>query len=260
MTKIGYKQTKEHKKKISNSLKGEKNPFYSRKHSEQTKKRISEAKKGSTPWNKGLTNIYSNSTVQKMSEHALKRFKNKEDHPSWKGGVKKSNIPLYDTYAHQIDYCESVRRSPKNKDFLEIACTYCGKFFMPSTKEVQNRISALIGREGSRGELRVYCSDGCKKACPIFRKKEWPEGFKPATSREVQAELRQMVLERDDWTCQKCEETDAELHCHHITGVVQNPIESADIDNCITFCKNCHKWAHQQEGCRYHDLKCQEEE
>jgi hypothetical protein len=50
---------------------------------------------------------------------------------------------------------------------------------------------------------------------------------------------------------------DAQLHCHHIEGVEKNPIESADLDNTITLCKKCHKWAHTQEGCRYFELRCE---
>ena len=69
-----------------------------------------------------------------------------------------------------------------------------------------------------------------------------------------------MVLKRDKYTCQKCEKHQNELkvglHCHHITGIVQNPIESADIDNCITLCKNCHKEVHKLPKCGYNDLKC----
>jgi len=42
----------------------------------------------------------------------------------------------------------------------------------------------------------------------------------------------QMRLECDGYICQKCHRTidESELHCHHITGVEQNPIESADIE------------------------------
>jgi len=62
----------------------------------------------------------------------------------------------------------------------------------------------------------------------------------------------------DDYQCQRCEATqkDSQLHCHHITGVVQNPIESADIDNTITLCKDCHRFVHSQPGCKYHELRC----
>jgi hypothetical protein len=109
------------------------------------------------------------------------------------------------------------------------------------------------------GEGRFYCSQSCKIACPIFSKRKYPSTFRVTTSREVQPELRQMVLKRDNYTCQKCEEKDVELHCHHFTGVEQNPIESADLDNCITLCKDCHKGVHKNTGCKYHELRCDEQ-
>ena len=71
--------------------------------------------------------------------------------------------------------------------------------------------------------------------CPIYYQMKYPKGYRKATSREAQPELRQMVFQLDDWKCMKCESTKS-LHCHHITGVELNPIESADIDNCITLC------------------------
>jgi len=162
----------------------------------------------------------------------------------------------YDVYSDQISFAENIRRSKENEKVIEVVCTYCGKWFKPSGDQLQKRVKGLNQLPG--GEGRFYCSDGCKKACPIFRKRLWPEGYKSATSREVQPELRQMRLECDGYICQKCHRTidEAELHCHHITGVEQNPIESADVDNCITLCKKCHKWAHTQEGCRYFELMC----
>jgi 5-methylcytosine-specific restriction endonuclease McrA len=54
-----------------------------------------------------------------------------------------------------------------------------------------------------------------------------------------------MVFERDNYKCVKCGE-EKPLHCHHIDPVKGNPIESADIDNCITLCKKCHKKAAQK--------------
>lgn len=120
---------------------------------------------------------------------------------------------------------------------------------------VMNRINSIEGKQSyGWGEARFYCSNSCKKQCPIFNQRKFPKGFQIATSREVQPELRQMVFERDNWTCQKCGEIES-LHCHHITGVELNPIESADIDNCITFCKKCHKGAHKQKGCLYSDFQ-----
>ena len=178
-----------------------------------------------------------------------------EKNPKWIGG--KSAIS-FDTYAEKIQFAEEVRRSPNNNVILETRCTYCGRWFKPSLSQISQRIRVLHGQRGNTGECRLYCSKNCKTSCPTYRKKYWPEGYKPATSREVQPQLRHMRLEIDDYTCQKCGKTidEAELHCHHYTGTVQNPIESADVDNTITLCKLCHKWVHTQEGCRYFELRC----
>lgn len=137
-------------------------------------------------------------------------------------------------------------------------CTYCGQWFKPTRKEVTKRLAFIKGQRSCEG--RLYCSSGCKKACPIYQQQLYPRGFKNSTSREVQVELRQMVLERDNWTCQYkgCEKTveDTELHCHHIEPISQNPIESADVSNCVTLCKEHHKLVHSQEGCKYFQLRC----
>jgi hypothetical protein len=45
---LGRKHTDETKKKVSTATKGDRNPFYGKVHSEETKKRISDSKKGNT--------------------------------------------------------------------------------------------------------------------------------------------------------------------------------------------------------------------
>lgn len=162
--------------------------------------------------------------------------------------------PKYSLYSHKLTIDDSPVCLPGN--ILWIKCAYCGRYYIPTINQVRNRIHALIGL--GTGENRFYCSNGCKKACPIFNRNLFPKGFKKCSSREVQPELRQLRLETDNYTCQKCGAgiNNTELHCHHITGVIQNPIESADIDNTITLCKDCHKFVHSQKGCNYFELRC----
>ena len=163
----------------------------------------------------------------------------------------------FDTFAPHLTVDEEPIADNDGK--LLARCTYCGRHFYPTRGSVKARIEALKGMKGGGAyEARLYCSDNCKRTCPTYRKQLWPAGYKPSTSREVQPELRQMRLEIDDYECQKCGKTidEAELHCHHYTGTMQNPIESADVDNTITVCKECHKWVHTQEGCRYFELRC----
>jgi len=182
--------------------------------------------------------------------------------PTWKTEYKKNNIPIFDTYAHQIEWAEDVRRNNEDINILEVRCTYCGKWFVPKIWDVQNRIKAMNGYKGIRGECRFYCSNFCKSFCSIYGRraedimredKARANGYLDLGN-EVQSQLRRIVLERDDWVCLKCGVTKS-LHCHHIDPIISNPIESADVDNCITLCVECHKEAHKQEGCGYNELR-----
>jgi len=53
------------------------------------------------------------------------------------------------------------------------------------------------------------------------------------------------VLERDDYTCQKCGSQE-NLHAHHIIPVSKDKSRSLDINNGITLCKECHKEKHAE--------------
>ena len=177
--------------------------------------------------------------------------KSGKNNPAWRGGVIKLNIPLYDTYAYQIDFCEETRRGPDNSDFLQVKCTECREWFSPNLVQVKGRIWALTGPKN--GENRFYCSDNCKNSCSIYGKHKYPEGFKVDRSREVQPDLKELCLIRDNNECQRCGSKE-DLICHHYEGIEQNPIESADTDSCVILCKDCHLKAHEDVGCRYVDL------
>ena len=163
----------------------------------------------------------------------------------------------YIKYHDKLTVDESPRKA-EDGIYLEVKCRYCGKYFIPTNREVSHRINALNNTGGSKS---LYCSKGCKQACPIYNQQVNIKGFKKATSREVQPQLRQMVLARDNWKCQICNKTsdEVQLHCHHILPINESPIESADISNCVTLCKTCHKEVHRLPGCNYYELRCSEQ-
>jgi hypothetical protein len=275
---FGYKASEEHKRKISEALKGRhlsdetkrklseiaKNraykPMLGKRHSEETKRKIRLAHIGKK---------LSQETRKKLSKRSLGNLSHTGMHPSqktlekmsgansvkWKGGVTELNIPFYDTYAPQLDWVENekTRRDPDNTEILQVSCAYCGKWFTPTIKQVLNRVGGLIGR--TTGENRFYCSKECKHLCPVFGQKTKYKFQVGDKTREVQPELRQMVFAIDEYTCIRCGDTKS-LECHHIEGIKQNPIESADLDLCVTLCSNCHKEVHSEKGCRYVDLRC----
>lgn len=178
--------------------------------------------------------------------------------PCYKGGVTKMGLIAYDTGKKKLGLYEEVRKQ-KGTEISEVKCAYCGRWFAPKWYQVRNRLAAINNL--GKGEQRLYCSENCKLACPTYGKVKYPRGFKHTTSREVNPYLRQMVLERDNWTCQICGKTikEAQLHVHHMDPAAQNPMFQNDAGSCITLCKGCHAMVHSRRGCRYVDLQCKTE-
>ena len=172
----------------------------------------------------------------------------------WKGGVSKLNLPLFDTYAHQLNYCQSVRRDPENNDLLQVRCTEsgCRKWFTPTRKQVGSRLYSINSYD--HGENNFYCSDGCKNSCSVFHQNKYPKGFKNYDDSYRIPEWSIMVKERDNYECQICGSKENPI-AHHYESIWTNPIESADLDMGITICKDCHIGkAHIEVGCRFSDL------
>jgi len=170
----------------------------------------------------------------------------------------RKDFAKYSTYVCKIEYAETIKKD--SDGFLWVLCAYCGQWMRPTNKECCSRVDALMGIV--QGESRFYCTEYCKKACPTFNQTLFYKGQKVnRSSREVQPELRQLAMKRDSYRCQKCgvPGEHAQLHCHHIKPVSMEPIESADLDNVITLCKNCHILVHKNPGCNYYDLRCRNE-
>ena len=203
---------------------------------------------------------FSEEWKRKLSVSAKLRYKH-INNPNYKGGVDKKGIPLFDTFSERFKNIEETK--PINKEDIKslgVRCVYCDRWFVPSLLSVRCRLGALSRDPAGRtiGECRFYCSTTCKISCPTFRQRTFPKGFKTNSSREVQPDLRKLLFKRDNYECQICNINidSAELHCHHLTGLKQNPLESADIDNCITLCKKHHQLVHSVKGCTYYELKC----
>jgi hypothetical protein len=99
---------------------------------------------------------------------------------------------------------------------------------------------------GGRG---VYCSTKCKGEDYRSRLKGENnpnystgdrKGFTPVERREI--------LERDDYTCQDCEQVGGQLRAHHIEYVSEREDLAHDIDNGVTLCEECHAYRHEGES------------
>jgi hypothetical protein len=249
----GISHTNEIKEKISKICKGKNKGI---PKSEEHRRKIGEGRKGKLHTEESKIKCGLQNKGKKLTEeHKRKIVHFGPDNPSWKGGYDKRGIAHYNKYSQELEIGEEIRRNNKDENILEVKCNYCGKWFIPNTRSVWDRIRCLNGN--TYGECRLYCSEDCKKECSIFNQTLYPKGFKKSSSREVQPELRKMRFEIDNYTCRKCGATES-LHCHHLEGIRWEPLESADVDKCITYCKACHLEVHQKEDCGFQDMKCNE--
>ena len=239
----GRKLSERRKKKISIARTG-------KRHTEATKRLLSKLTSGE---NNPFFGKYH--TIEAKEKMKCNTFSKGSLNPNYKGGISMLGLSRYDAYKNILVLCEDIRKQD-NTEILEVRCTYCGQWYAPTHNSVSNRLIALNNL--NQGECRLYCSENCKQACPTYGRQMYPKGFKHTTSREVSTYLRQMVLERDNWTCQICGKTieEIQLHVHHMDPATQNPMFQNDMDSCITLCKGCHGMVHKQYGCRYVDLRC----
>jgi hypothetical protein len=174
-----------------------------------------------------------------------------EENPNYKGGVVSKNIPLYNTYKHQLEPMEQCAHDPEYPTILNVFCVNCGVQYRPTLKAVNTRIY-----KGFKNDTcKFYCSIECKKSCSIYGKRAHPKDNKSHHYRVHQKEWALLVLEQNnnEHICEICGEYGN--IAHHIDPVVCNPIESADIDNGIIVCERCHKnIVHKLPGCTIIDL------
>ena len=256
------KQSKEYNKRNAERIRKQKQEYYKKnkdrilarqkEYYEKYKEKIQERRKKYEEENK-------EKVTEQRRRNYLKRDPNKKAEQHRKSRLRPAR---YDTYADRLSKYHECRRDSLNKDLLQVRCKYCDGWFNPKRQEVIDRLRSINGIQP--GEHDLYYSSGCKKACPVYGQRTRYKGQKRKNiiSNEIQPQLRKMVFERDSWTCQKCgrnkkENIEIELHCHHIDPIINNPIESADIDNCITLCVDCHSEIHKNiPGCKYNELKC----
>ena len=114
-----------------------------------------------------------------------------------------------------------------------------GGWFTPYSRQITERIRHIENKGIDNSYF--YCSEECKQACPLYRSNgndPYKDILTPYTIQEYNI-WKQIVLEQDNYECQKCESKE-NLHCHHIIPVKIEPMFALDPDNGIVLCQNCH--------------------
>jgi len=138
--------------------------------------------------------------------------------------------------------------------------------FIKHSKETKEKMSLNHkGRTGKKNseEHRRKISES-QKGIPKLNergKKHWNwKGGKVKENKRIRGQSeykiwRELVFERDDWTCQKCLKRGVELNPHHIINFSDNEDLRFDIDNGITLCRECHYKFHKEYGYKNNNKK-----
>ncbi len=135
----------------------------------------------------------------------------------------KGYIPFKYNQKYCSEGCKRLHHFGEHKN-TERICPICRKSFSP------HRNTAL------------YCSQKCNSEARNLRK-----GIK--ISKEYWNQLREFVIERDNYTCQKCGKFLMEigLTVHHIKPLYKDGVNEPK--NLEALCNKCHKLVHSR-GCQ----------
>jgi 5-methylcytosine-specific restriction endonuclease McrA len=186
---------------IKGKMSGNNNPFYGRRHTKKSRRKMSESLNGRSVWNKGKT-------CPQLSLH---------NNPNWRGGkpkCKKCGKKLVSVYATFCRRCYSVdpERIRKFK------------------KKTKGRIAWNKGKPNlkNRGKNHPRWNGGNRTEREIDM------------GRCRYCEWRRLVFERDNYTCQLCGLRGGELQAHHILPYRDFEQFRYNTKNGVTLCKPCH--------------------
>jgi len=197
------------------------------------------------PDNKLNSKEYRNKLSKAKKENCNIELKRKAarslwDNTNWKSKVNKKS---FDRIIRDYPFLINELRWNNNKIEAKCKNDKCRKWFTPTNNQIWNRLGAL-GKCG--GESHFYCSDECKKQCPIFGIRS-DSKINPnlATSNDLK-DWREEVLKRANYKCEYC--GDDANHAHHSRPQKLEPFFSLDPDFGIACCTKCHyKKGHKDE-------------
>lgn len=204
---------------------------------------------------------------------------------------KARKIDLIGQRFERLLVIEEIGRNKYGKTLWKCQCD-CGAIKIVSTGSLRGGYTKSCGclqkekaSEAMKDKIfsiehRRNISKGAKKRLenpedhPNWKGGKTPFYLQIRTLVERSIHWAQKVLERDNYTCQRCGSTKSgSLNAHHLIRLCDilrfyniNTIEEAkvcellfDISNGITLCKKCHRWVHSNKNIKKEFLRVQKE-
>jgi hypothetical protein len=131
---------------------------------------------------------------------------------------------------------------------------FCSKICAAKSVQIKNytrinKVCIICDKEFTVEKYRKDTAKCCSKEC--FHKSRnfglTSDSKKIRNGKEFR-KWRELVFEKDDWTCQKCLVRGEELNPHHIFNFSDNEEKRFDVNNGITLCRKCHYDFHSEYG------------
>ena len=253
----------EHRKKLSDGVKTS--------WDNDPERKIELSKWNNKKWNDKTSFFNSNERQRKIGKVTQRHWDDKNSKFNSKEHLKKLKISCkisIDTIENKYPTfykIEELRYDPNypNDKIIQGHCKNhncvnskeMGGWFSIGKYQLSDRIRQIEAEDGVGG-CYFYCSQYCKDACKLYKKRvsqliredQINAGLieKPLYTYEEYQTLRQEVLRRDDNKCLYCGEK-AE-YVHHTRPVKLEPFFALDPDLSISCCKKCHyKYGHKDE-------------
>lgn len=222
---VGFKHSEETKRKMSLARRGSQHPMRGKKHTEESKQRMRESrleflKNGGAVWNNGLKNTISEKGLEAI-RNAGRRRKGIKCLPLSKETREKISKTLQEKYKDGLDI---GFRKKKFRRFGERS---------PEERKKISQSRLGVPAPWSRGANNANWKGG------ITAKKHGKRRFLQGTT-EYRS-WRRAVFERDDYTCIDCGVRGAKIQADHVKPYALFPELIFDINNGQTVCVPCHK-------------------
>ena len=216
--------------------KGQFNHFWGKKHTQESKEKMSNALKGKKAWNKGIS--WSEETKRKIS--LSKKGNSKPNSGSFKKGI----TPWIKGKKHSEEVRKRMSKNSAHNRY------WLGKERPDMSEKMKGRSPSEETRK-KMALVKIGKPNLALKGRPNFKlrgskNKFWKGGITPLyqkirTSLEYKL-WREAVFKRDNYTCVWCGDNQGgNLNADHIKPFAYFPELRLAIDNGRTLCHPCHK-------------------
>lgn len=230
---------------------------------EEIKKKLLEANLGRTPWNKGNKGACSKETIERQSKSHLGQV-------AWNKGImcseetKKKISKANKGKPSPMGMLNKKHSEDTKRKQSEAKRGKMPKFIPDNTGRRHTDMARKKMSNSAKG--RTFSEEIRQKMSNAHRGEKnssWKGGITPLNVKirnSIEANLwRKSCMERDNFTCQRCEIVGGNLNVHHINNFSEFLELRTSIENGITLCKNCHIEFHKKYG-KKNNTKSQLEE